>query len=297
MRVVLFGAGAMSCLFAARLAPVADVTLIDTWAEAVAAIRERGIIIEDAQGARTVPVEAEFPGSPVAPADLGVVLVKSWQTREVAGCFSNYLKSQGLAVSFQNGLGNLEILGNRVSPGATAEGATLLGPGHVRTGGAGPTRMVAPEWAVDLFRSAGFECYRCSAEEADSLIWGKLAVSCGINALTALLRVPNGELLASPAAADLMVRAAGECAAVARAKGIRVPFDDTAARVTDVAQKTASNRSSMLQDILRGAPTECDAINGAVVREGARAGVPTPVNEALWRLVQAAVDLRRSFQG
>jgi 2-dehydropantoate 2-reductase len=97
---------------------------------------------------------------------------------------------------------------------------------------------------VDLLRSAGFESYACSSSQAESLLWGKLAVSCGINALTALLRVPNGELSKRLDASDLMFRATGECAAVAREKGIRLPFPDPAARVREVAERTAENRSS-----------------------------------------------------
>jgi 2-dehydropantoate 2-reductase len=73
-----------------------------------------------------------------------------------------------------------------------------------------------------------------------------------------------------------------------------LPFPDPAARVREVAQKTATNMSSMLQDMLRGARTECDAINGAIVAEGRRLGIPTPVNDILWRLVQAAVHHNRS---
>ena len=288
MRVVLFGTGAMSCLFAARLARVARVTLVGTWTEAITAMQDRGILYEDQQESRTVPIGATYLGAPVKPVDLAIVLVKTWQTRRVADCLSSYLTPEGLAISLQNGLGNLDLLGPRVFPGATAEGATLLGPGHVRAGGAGPTYAVAPEWVVNLLCSAGFESYRCSPVEAESLIWGKLAINCGINALTALLRIPNGELLLNPNAADLMVRAAGECAAVAQAKGIRLPFPDPASRVREVAERTAENRSSMLQDILRGTPTECDAINGAVVAEGRRVGVPTPVNEVLWKLIQAS---------
>jgi 2-dehydropantoate 2-reductase len=147
---------------------------------------------------------------------------------------------------------------------------------------------------VDLFRRAGFECDACSPGEAQSLIWGKLCVSCGINGLTALLRIPNGELLSRPTATDLMVRAATECASVANAMGINLPFADIAAHVKQVAEKTAENRSSMLQDILRNAPTECDAINGAVAREGLRIGIQTPVNEMLWSLIRAAVQENRS---
>ena len=172
-----------------------------------------------------------------------------------------------------------------------------MAPGHVRAGGSGPTFMVAPEWVIQLFLAAGLECHSCSPDEADSLLWGKLTVSCGINALTALLRIPNGEILKRPSANDLMIRAAAECAAVAKTKGIQLPFADPAIRVREVAEKTATNRSSMLQDVLRGARTECDAINGAIVAEGKRLGVPTPINDTLWQLVQAAVQPNRSNPG
>lgn len=289
MQVVLFGTGAMSCLFAARLAGVAQVFLTGTWAEAIDEIRKNGIRLEDPREPRSVRVQADYVGASPTPADLAIVLVKTWQTPRVATYLSDYLKPEGVAVTFQNGLGNVDLLGARAFPGATAEGATLLGPGRVRPGGSGPTYAVAPDWAVDLLRRAGFESYRCDPKEAESLLWGKLLVSCGINALTALLRLPNGGLLERPDAEDLMVRAALECAAVAHAKGIELPFPDPAVRVREVAKRTAANRSSMLQDIVRGAPTECDAINGAVVREGKRLGVPTPLNEMLWRLVRAAV--------
>jgi 2-dehydropantoate 2-reductase len=86
-----------------------------------------------------------------------------------------------------------------------------------------------------------------------------------------------------------MNKAAQECALVARAGGIKLPFADAAAKAREVAERTAANKSSMLQDLLRGAPTECDAINGAVVREGKRLKVPTPVNDVLYQLIKAAV--------
>jgi 2-dehydropantoate 2-reductase len=284
----------MSCLFAARLAPVAHVTLIDTWNEAIAAIRARGILFEDVGKTQTVRVQAELLETPIEPADLAVVLVKSWQTASIARYLPGSLNAEGVAISLQNGLGNVEQLGAKAFPGSTTEAAALLGPGHVKVGGSGSTHMVSPAWVIDLFRSAGFECNACSPSEAQSLIWGKLCVSCGINGLTALLRIPNGELLARPTATDLMIRAAMECASVASAMGINLPFADTAAHVKQVAEKSATNRSSMLQDILRNAPTECDAINGAVVREGLRIGIRTPVNKMLWSLIRATVQGNRS---
>jgi 2-dehydropantoate 2-reductase len=297
MRVLLFGAGAMSCLFGARLAPSADVTLVDSWKEGIDAIRNNGILLEDAGGKRAVAVRAEYLGMPLKPFDLALVLVKSWQTAEISKYLPGYLTPEGIAISLQNGLGNAEQLGANAFPGATAEGATLLGPGHVKAGGSGPTQIVAPAWVVDLLKSSGFEAYACDSKQARSLLWGKLSVSCGINALTALLRISNGELLKRPAASDLLARAVLECAAVARAAGIDLPFAEPVSYTKEVAERTAANKSSMLQDILRGAPTECDAINGAVAREGARLGVPAPVNEILWQLVLAAASQNRSDFG
>jgi 2-dehydropantoate 2-reductase len=294
MRVVLFGTGAMSCLFAARLSAVAQVFLIGSWKDAISAIQSRGILVEDASQPQTIRVQAEVLGKQLEPGDLGIVLVKSWQTERVAPFLPAYLRSGAPAISLQNGLGNLEKLGNHACAGSTNVGATLLGPGKVRAGGNGSTHVAAPEWVVQFFRSAGFECFGCSPIQAESLIWGKLAVSCGINALTALLRVANGRLLEIPPARDLMDGAATECASVAAARGIQLPFPDAVAKVREVAEQTAGNHSSMLQDVLRGAPTECDAINGTLAGEGRRLGIPTPINDVLWRAVRAIVFNNRS---
>ena len=125
------------------------------------------------------------------------------------------------------------------------------------------------------------------AEDVDALLWGKLAVNAAINPLTALLRVPNGALLESPWAREVMRRAAGEVAAVAAARGIRLPFDDAGAQAEQVARQTALNRSSMLQDVLRGAESEIEAINGAVMRAAESAGVDVPANRLLYALVKA----------
>lgn len=301
MRIAIIGIGAMGCLFGARLAPLADVVMVGTWPEGLAALRERGIILADAQGEWVVPVqvadEAILPSC-----DLALVLVKSYQTARAAHQAAELLASQGLALTLQNGLGNDEVLAaslgaSRVALGVTAQGAMLLGPGRVYHAGTGPTYLgVTPatrerlEEVGALFRQAGFETHL--TENIAGLVWGKLVINSAINPLTALLRVPNGALLESESARALMEAVAWETARVARAQGVRLPFDDPAERVREVAAHTARNRSSMLQDVLRGAPTEIEAINGAVVRTGQRLGVPTPINATLWRLVCALEAIR-----
>jgi 2-dehydropantoate 2-reductase len=222
-----------------------------------------------------------------------IVLVKSWQTRRVARQLAECLSDDGLAVTLQNGLGNYEILEetlgpNRVALGSTTAGATLLGPGLVKAGGEGlisiqsHPRLASVEKAL---RSAGFKVDVVA--DANSLVWGKLVINSAINPLTALLRVPNGELLKRPAARALMRALAEETAAVALAEKVMLTFRDPAAQVEAVARRTATNYSSMFQDVRRGAPTEIEAICGAVTRTGRSHGIATPINDACWQLVQA----------
>jgi 2-dehydropantoate 2-reductase len=118
-------------------------------------------------------------------------------------------------------------------------------------------------------------------------VWGKLVVNAAINPLTALLRVPNGELLATPSTRALMGVIAQETAKVARSIGIDLPYPDPIEMVRAVARRTASNYSSMLKDVMRGSPTEVDSINGAIVRTGETTQMPVEVNRTLWMLVKA----------
>lgn len=294
--ITIVGTGAMASLFASRLAPVAPVQILGTWGEAITAMNAAGVVLENESGRRAAKVRATADPRDCAGSQFAVVLVKAWQTARAAEQIKSALAPSGLALTLQNGIGNYEALASalgadRAALGITTQGATLIAPGRVREGGRGPIYLADHPRAAELieaFRAAGFEVH--TTPDVTSLAWGKLAINAAINALTAILRVPNGELLRRPEALALMDSAARETAQVAAAKGIALPFADPAARAREVAQATAANRSSMLQDVLRGAPTEIEAINGAVAREGARLGAPTPTNEILWRLVRAMVN-------
>jgi 2-dehydropantoate 2-reductase len=88
----------------------------------------------------------------------------------------------------------------------------------------------------------------------------------------------------------LLAEVATEAAAVAAACGQLLTYEDPVAAAESVARRTASNTSSMLQDVLRGAPTENDAICGAIVAAGEECGIPVPTNRTLWLLVRALVE-------
>ncbi len=184
---------------------------------------------------------------------------------------------------------------SRAALGTTTTGATLLGPGLVKAGGEGIISIEAHPAlgpVEEAIRSAKFNVE--IVNDARSLVWGKLVINAAINPLTALLRVPNGELLNRPTARTLMRALAEEAAAVASAEEVKLLFSDPAAAAEDVARKTASNHSSMLQDVVRGAPTEIDSICGAITRAGKQHHIPTPTNEACWQLVQALAAVTRN---
>lgn len=322
MKIAIIGAGAMGSLLGFYLCERAEVWLLDPWQAHVDAINAEGLRRELGGELATRHPHATADASAIGPCDFALVLVKAAQTGWAAEQARQLLRTGQqepgpetlishddmltaelsalgtgtVVVTLQNGVGNREQLaaalgGGRVGQGVTALGATLLGPGQVRHAGQGATifgaapSRPAMRALAELFGACGLPAEL--ADDLDALVWGKLVVNVGINALTALLRVPNGALAELPAARELLAAAVAEAAAVARARGTALPYADPLAHVLTVAQATAANRSSMLQDVLRGSPTEIATINGAVVREGARLGVPTPVNQALALLVQA----------
>lgn len=300
--LLLVGTGALACLFGARLAAAGvHVTMLGTWPEGLAALRERGVRLVEADPSGTAPSGSEqvYPVRAVAdPAECrdvryALVLVKAWQTSRAAQQLAACLPADGLALTLQNGWGNREALEQALGPqrvalGITTLGATLLAPGVVRVGGQGPVTLGSHprlQPLAELLGGAGFEVRM--ADDVAGLAWGKLVINAAINPLTALLRVPNGELLERPEARELLGLAAGEAAAVGLAQGLRLPFADPVVAAEDVARRTAANHSSMFQDVQHGRPTEIDAICGAVAQAGERLGVPTPVNRTLWLLVRA----------
>lgn len=302
MKVSIAGSGAMGSLFAARLAPFVELTVIAHWEPQLTALQQGGLTLEEPDGRRLrLPagsLRVTNDAAAAAGCDLVLVLVKSYQTERAAAEAAAMLAPDGLALTLQNGLGNLETLGaavgwERALAGTTSEGATLLAPGLVRHAGRGLTilgagapgqrrRVVA---LAALLEQAGFAT-RLDADVM-SLLWAKVAVNAGINPLTALLETPNGFLAGHEPARALMVAAAEEAEAVAAALGLRQPPAPAAERVLQVAQATAANISSMLQDRRNGRPTELEAITGAVVAQAEALGVAAPVNRALLSLVRA----------
>lgn len=310
MTIAIIGSGAMGSLLGGHLSRSgADVILYDIFQAHVDTVNNDGLVIECADGvARTADAQYEG-GAPLtvrpratidpaacAGADVFVFFVKSTATKAAAEQFSSLAGSDAIAVTMQNGLGNGDVLAeffgsDRVAAGVTSQGATFLGPGRIRHAGTGPTHlcMASGENAklepfVAALQAAGFDAD--IEPDIGNLIWSKLVINVGINALTALTSMENGRLAAYPGTDELLELLVGEAVAVAEARGVELTYDDPVAVVREVAQKTATNRSSMLQDFDRKRRSEIDVINGAVVEAGRKLGIPTPYNRAVTLLVR-----------
>ena len=152
----------------------------------------------------------------------------------------------------------------------------------------GKNEKLAP--LCGALETAGFETH--VSTDVASLVWSKLVINVGINALTALTNQPNGRLVESDDTLAIMADLVAEAVAVAGARGIPLTQADPFAVVCDVARKTGANRSSMLQDFDRKRPSEIEVMNGAIVREAEKAGIPVPVNATITRLVRAVEKAR-----
>jgi len=296
MKFLVVGPGAMGCLFAARLKIAGnEVMLLDYDEQRAERISEQGVTVTGVSGDYRVPITAIVGSHPFTP-DFILICVKSNNTREAGEGASSFAGPDTEVVTLQNGLGNIETLEaifgpEKVLGGVTAQGATLLEAGRIRHAGKGETvigpagRRGSSAHALSVsLNSAGFETHLVDGVE--ELIWGKLIINVGINALTAVVRVKNGRIAAIHGVSKVMEDAVSEALRVAEAKGIHLPYDEPLERVLSVCEATKDNVSSMLQDVIKGKRTEIEMINGAIAKEGERLGIPTPVNRVLTYLVQ-----------
>lgn len=299
MRIAIIGAGAMGSLFGGLLSTAAEVTLIRRSEDHIRAISEKGLVIEKNDGS----FQTYHPSATAAPEsighkfDLALIFTKSYDTESAAKIAQKLLHNDGMALTLQNGMGNLEIIEeivgkDRAVAGVTSHGATILAPGRVRHAGIGATTIaVIPQKQALLKEIAKvFEASGISVDltdNADNLIWGKLVVNVGINALVAILRVPNGVLGITPQCEILMTRAVDEAVKVAAASGITLPWASPLEHVKKVCAATAQNRASMLQDILHNRRTEIGVINRTIVRKGEKLGIATPFNLFLSEMIEA----------
>ncbi len=300
-RVAIVGPGALGCLLATALRRVGggEIWVLDHDSQRAGLLQHSGLTLERGDRCEHFPIQATADAERIGPVDLVLLCVKSLAVGRALPSLFPLLTKNSLLLAWQNGIGHLPLLRQVQLPGAmalavTSLGVHLVGPGRVRFGGAGATSLgflgesspeaqLALEGAAERFRLGGLEVW----VEPDILaqVWNKLLVNVGINALTAIHNCENGALLENGEALGLLRAAVLEAASVAKAKGIGIA-PDPVARTIAVCQATAVNFSSMLQDIRGKRQTEIEAINGAVLEEARRLGIPAPVNAQLFTAVK-----------
>lgn len=324
MHVLIIGGGAIGCLLAARLAERGHATTLLARPATAAAIRTRGLLLQEADGRRLAPpvIAVETAEQALSTAfDLAVAAVKAYDTAALAAELRPLLPASTPLLSVQNGVGNEALLAaalpGPIMAGALTTPVEVLAPGHVRVARPSHKLALAP-WRgasdlsrfSELFTEAGFttQLFR----DGPALKWSKLLMNLPANAQPAILGTTPAEVFAHPALADLEVRAWQEALAVLRRAHITpvalggyplALFAALAARLPRrlvrpfmarfMVGARGSKPPSLTYDLERGrGRSEVEWLNGAVATEAARLGLAAPINQTFTRLLLDLVTRR-----
>lgn len=315
MKVAILGAGAMGCLVGAHLKKGgAEVYFVDPYAAHMEAIQKHGLdlTIEQTGVQEFIRIDgATTDASETGVCDVVITLVKGTSTDEILAANQALIGPDTVIMTFQNGIGNVEIVEKYVPKenigyGVLKAGASLVSPGRItgsvrQPGEAMHNLYLSPvaqtpymnvfQELMDRLNSAGFSTVK--ADDVEALIWDKMYINCLVNIPGALLHLSIEECIRDPHSSWVMKQAGRELCAVATAKGYPMDADKLwSTTMAPLGKRPADVRhyASAAQDARKKRKTEVDFLNGAVVREGQKLGIPTPFNEVIWRLGKAAED-------
>jgi 2-dehydropantoate 2-reductase len=295
LKICFLGSGALGSAIGGTLTEAGcDVYLIDQWPAHVEAINANGLKLRGPAGDRVVWAKARTSPDGIGVADLIIVLVKSFHTREAVEAAGSIIGPETVVMSLQNGMGHEEIIADvvgkaKVMAGKTYAGGVMLSPGHVIAGTKDKLTYIGEldgkitdraNRIADEFTRAGLKTIVSS--NIMGAMWDKLLINVATGALSGITRLPYGGLYKVSAIKECALAAVDEGIAVTRASGVTLSI-----KSAEEAWFLASDglpdefKTSMLQSLEKGSPTEIDFINGSVVSWGERCNVATPVNKAL----------------
>ena len=319
MKIVIVGPGAIGCLFAALLSRSKsdhEVWILDKEPQRADRLNSSGIKVEGISnfrtsarggsqpkadqpraGASSGKIKATSSARDIGKVDLIIIAVKSYDTESAVKSISPLLTDETKVLTIQNGVGNLEIINevvgeDRALGGVTSHGATLVKEGCIMHAGSGDTIIGRLNGKIfgdlrsvaNIFNQAKIKTKM--SKDIKAVMWSKLVINVGINALAAITRLQNGQLIKSNEAKEILRQSVSEAVRVTKRKRIKLLYDDPLQKVESVCAATSLNICSMLQDIVRNRPTEIDSINGAISRHGRSLGVKTPVNDILSAIIK-----------
>ncbi len=301
-RIAVVGAGAVGGYFGGMFARAGAPIVLIGRRHFADAVNSNGLVLDKSEGQERIRVAATTEMSAIRDCSLILFSVKANDTAETAKQIAPFLQPDATVVCLQNGVDNADRVRaatNVVTVPAVvyvavsvpefgrvkhlARGDLIIGPLSERT-----------MEVANVFNRAAISC-RIS-ENIEGELWVKLLCNCALNAISALGHARYGQIVQSGDAKQLMQDVVDEVLAVARAAGVVLPgVDDREsgmAAAMKIATQMADAFSSTAQDLNRGRPTEIDALNGYIVRQGAALAVPVPINGALFTLVKLAEQVR-----
>ena len=308
--VLVAGCGAIGSVFACMLARAGHRVVILGRQSLARPVAREGIEVVGIWGRyRSAPIAAYSQAEAVrGHYDAVFVSCKSYDTGALARQLAGAGVSSDLLISTQNGLGNVEVIAEayescQVLAARVIFGAVFESEAKVCvTVEAEPVLLGSPQggrdkraqtWA-NLIDKAGINCR--PSEQVVAALWGKIFYNAALNPLGAVHGLSYGELAADPAHRTRMDRAIAEGFEVASAEGVQMPWPTVQKYLElfygSLVPSTADHRSSMLQDIERGKPTEIEAITGQICRRGAAAGIATPENDSLRAAIKEIEEAR-----
>ena len=298
--VAVVGAGGMGALFGAILSEGGlEVTLVDTDREHIDAIRKNGLRISGFGGDRIQMLATAYDASQIEQADIVLVQCKGTATREAALAMTHLADAGAVFISFQNGLGNEDILAELLGPknvfgGLTSMAGARTGPGRIQDFDRVPSYI--DEWHDGLspraeaiaaaFSKAGLE----TAASADirTEIWKKLVGNMAMSAVSGLTNLTSTEILRLEHLRQVCFTALDEALLIAHSQKIHLDRDMVlkGLELMTGAGGTGDNKSSLCLDILAHRPSELEFIYGEPLRLADSAGLAVPTLRSFYGLVE-----------
>lgn len=315
MRIAIYGAGSLGTILGAFISKAGvNIELVNRNKAHVEALKTKGAQVEGTIQFRQ-EVIAYTPEEMSGQYDIVFLMTKQQHNKEVVQMLKDYLCADGVLVTFQNGLPEMqiaEVLGEERVLGCTvAWGATLKSPGICELTSE-PDALSFSLGAISEKRSKHFDKVKELLELMGKVDveenflgtrWSKLLINAAFSGMSAVLGCTFGEA-AQPRDSRRIVQALiKECIDVCKAGGIRIEpvqgkdivklldYNNALKRafsffiIPIAIRKHAKLKASMLQDLEKGKLTEVDAINGAVSEYGKKVGCPTPMNDCVVRII------------
>ena len=297
-RIAVIGAGAVGGYFGGMFVRAGAPTVFIGRKGFADAVNANGLVLDKSHGQERIAARATTEMSAVRDCSLILFCVKANDTQYTAYQMAPFLRPDATVVCLQNGVDNADQVRAAASvvvlSAAVYVAVSMPEPGRVKHLARGDLIIGPPSEktteVANLFVSAGISC-RIS-DNIEGELWLKLLCNCALNAISALGHARYGQIAQNSDAKLLMQHIIDEVLAVAHGGGVVLPGirdrESGMAAALEIATQMPGALSSTAQDLDRGRPTEIDALNGCVARLGAKLGIPTPVNHALFTLAKLA---------